>query len=63
MAGHSCVDVSGMVQTLFGSQAHHLLLPHWIEVDFYTDVLLKLKHLEAKSLDLSTIVSSDSLPL
>ena len=32
------------------------------EVDFYTDVLLKLKHSEAKSVDLSTIVSSDSLP-
>ena len=33
-----------------------------LEVDFYTDVLLKLKHPEAKSVDLSTIVSSDSLP-
>ena len=29
-----------------------------LEVDFYTDVLLKLKHPEAKSDDLSTIVSS-----
>ena len=29
-----------------------------LEVDFYTDVLLKLKHPEAKSVDLSTIVSS-----
>ena len=28
-----------------------------LEVDFYTDVLLKLNHLEAKSVDLSTIVS------
>ena len=33
-----------------------------LEVDFYTDVLLKLKHPEAKSVDLSTIVSSDSPP-
>ena len=33
-----------------------------LEVDFYTDVLLKLKHTEAKSVDLSTIVSSDSPP-
>jgi len=32
------------------------------EVDFYTDVLLKLKHPKAKSVDLSMIVSSDSLP-
>ena len=33
-----------------------------LEVDFYADVLLKLKHPEAKSADLPTIVSSDSPP-
>ena len=33
-----------------------------LKIHFYTDVLLKLKHPEAKSVDLSTIVSSDSLP-
>ena len=34
-----------------------------LEVDFYTDVLLKLKHPEAKYFDLSMdVVSSDSLP-
>ena len=31
------------------------------EVDFYTNVVLKLKHPEAKSFDLSMVVSADSL--
>jgi len=35
-----------------------------LRIDFYTDVLpiMKLKHPETKTVDLSTIVSSDSLP-
>ena len=58
MGGSSQNAIYGPLDLIYLDSIYYSL-----EVDFYTDVLLKLKHLEAKSVDLSTNVSPDSLPL